>query len=97
MLLLSELLIPLLNKPQNSGHSIALLSPTGITCCVHDRYAHFMGKRGANLIMLAHCPVQRSSNTISSMCCPPSSPGPWHVGVESQTLCLFSLSHLKKV
>lgn len=55
-----------------------------------------MGKRGAKFIILAHCPVQRSSNTMSSMRCPPRSPGPWHVGVESQTLCLFSRNHLKR-
>jgi hypothetical protein len=53
-----------------------------------------MGKRGLNLVMLAHCPLQRSSNVIRSICCPPRSPGPWQVGFESQTLCLFSRNHL---
>jgi hypothetical protein len=55
-----------------------------------------MGNRGDNLVMLAHCPVQRSSKVISSIFCPLWSADPRHVGFESQTLCLFSCNHLKE-
>ena len=55
-----------------------------------------MGNRGDNLVMLAHCPAQRSSKVISSICCPLWSADPRHVGFESKTLCLFSRNHLKE-